>query len=221
MRVGLLMAATLTLAACGGGHRLAEYDFGGRTVGAVYYAPSNPDLNTGGYGVDAETPVGVAVQAGSRVAKELEARRARSRLDSASARVDLAGRMTGRTLERGSRYLGARPLDDARSADFLLEIDIHSYGIDARGERATLFVTAEALLLDRARGTEIWRTDVRAWDRLTPAVAGAHGAAGDITTAGMLRTLTVDDFERVLTRLADFTADVVARELREDIRKAR
>lgn len=215
------LLAAAALAACGGGHHLDEYPFPGRTLAAVYYAPPAPDLLTGGYDGDSRNPVQVAIEAGSRVAKELEGRRAQARLDSAAARVDPGPRMTERTLERVSRYLGTRPVDDRTGADYLLEVDILSYGIDARGDYANLFVNAEVVLLDGATGREIWDTDVRAWDRITPDVSDGVPLPADIATAGVLRSLDVADFERLLVRLADYTGDVVARELRQALRDAR
>jgi len=212
----------LVLAGCGAGHRLGEYDFRDRTLSVVDTGTPPPALLTGSFDVDAtEDPVGAVLDAGSRAAKEVAARKARARLDSAARGVEPAEQMARRLLERSSRYLATRPVEDEREADFLLELDIREYGVDARGDRARLFVEAMAVLLDTESGHEIWRSEVQARDRLTPRVRGADPIPGDILTAGGLARISVEDFRRILEGLADFSADAVTEELREDLRDVR
>jgi len=132
--------------------------------------------------------------------------------------------MAERALARAARYLGARPVDDDGDADFLLEIDVARFGIDASGGgAATLYVEGEAVLLDAATGREIWNQEVSAWDQLTPSVGGVEGAtaAGGILTAAALTRISVEEYERVLEQLADYAADVMTEELREDLRDTR
>lgn len=215
---------TLTgLAACGGGHRLADYDFAGRSVAVTYFTAPAPELRTGGHSgeLQGDDALTVVVNAGSRIAREVGARGARSRLDSAATRIDLAGRMADRTLERSARYLGARPVDDAAAADFILEVDVRSLGIDAAGDRAHLFVSAEAILLDRRTGTEVWDMDVRGYDPLTPGIDGGGIVPGGVITGASLSTVSVGEFERLLEGLTDYVGDRISRELREELREVR
>lgn len=204
-----------------GGHHLAEYDFVDRSLAVVYFSAPAPRVYTGGYDVEGENPLEVVVSAGGRAAREVEARRAQSRLDSAAARVDLATRLADRTLERASRYLGTRPAEDRSEADYLLEVDLRGLGLDAGGRSAYLYVAGEAVLLDARTGREIWDADISARDRLSPAVGGSPDVLGDIVTAGSLSTVSVDEFERFLVRLTDYTADRIGRELRSDLRGVR
>ena len=113
-RAMILAPAVLVFsAACGGHNHLSEYNFTSRSLALVYIAPPRPELVTGWYNVpDVNDPVATVVAAGSGVAKEVEGRRARTRLDSAVALVDLTAIMSQRTLERTSRYLGATPAKD-------------------------------------------------------------------------------------------------------------
>lgn len=216
---GAVLGAAL-LAGCGGHHHLADYDFAGRSVAVVYFGTPAPELRTGGYGSEAEDPVGVLVAAGGRMAREVEARRARGRLDSAATRLDLAARMADRTLERTGRYLGARPVEDRSGADYLLEVDVRDLALDARSDRIHLVVAAEAVLLDGRTGREIWDADVRSADPLSPDLA-AGTVLEDVLGAGALSMLSVEDFELVLSRMADYAADRIARELRHDLRNVR
>lgn len=216
------VALTLTVAGCGG-HHLAEYDFTDRTLAVVYFNAPAPELWTGGVDVDVDrdNPLEAVMSAGGRVVREVEARRARARLDSAAVRVDLAERMAERTLERASRYLGTRPVESEAEADYLLEVDLRRMGLDAGQRAAYLFVVGEAVLLDNRTGREIWNQEVDAHDRLTPGMFGSPDLLGNVVTAGALSTVTVDEFERFLGGLTDFTADRIARELRADLRGAR
>ena len=171
-RVALAAMILAGAGACGG-HHLADYDFVDQSLAVVYFTAPAPRVWTGDYDVEGDSPLEVMVSAGGRVAREVEARRAQARLDSAASRVDLAGRMADRTLERASRYLGTRPVEDEAEADYLLEVDIRHLGLSARRNGAYLVVDGEAVLLDGRTGREIWDADVTGSDRVTPGVCSA------------------------------------------------
>src|SRR5437868_3291759 len=78
-----------------------------------------------------------------------------------------------RTLLRASRYLGTHPAQSLESADFVLEVTMKGFGLDARRSTATyLYTSAEAVLIDRRTGREIWSTSVSGRERMTPWVRG-------------------------------------------------
>lgn len=215
-----LLPLLMALGACGGRHSLDHYDFADRSLAVVYFGAPAPELRTGGYAVDTSDPISVLASATGRVAREVEAREARQRLSTAAQRIDLAGRMAERTLERSSRYLGTRAVTDRSMADYLLEVDVLDLGLDARSERIHLFVTSEVVLLHARTGREIWAERVQSSDPLSSDVVDG-GLLGDVIGAGILHQLSVEDFELVLGRLADYGADRIARELRGDLRAVR
>jgi hypothetical protein len=218
------MLLLLASAACGRGHRLGEYTFTDRSMALVVIAPPAPGLLTPGYGLkESDDVVGAVVRAGSKVARDVEGRRARARLDSATSRVSMAGDLARRTLERTSRYLGLRPVSSTADADFLLEVHMRNYGVDARGESAAyLYTNAEAVLLDRRTGREIWNVEVHGTDRLTPIIRGAGSIpGGGIITAGTLHTVTVADFQQALDQLVTLSSNRIADELRSSLRDVR
>ena len=221
----LVAAAALLLAAsaCGGArHHLNEYTFADQTMALVVLDTPAPGLITGGYNLRTEDVVELAGRIGSKVVKDVEARRARARMDSATARMRLTDSLAKRALERTSRYLGVRPARSAAVADFLLEIHMRNYGLDASGSgAAALYTNAEAVLLDRRTGREIWNVKVHGTDRLTPRVRGTGDVGGSILAAGTLHTMTVDDFQQALDQLMSLSANVVADELRSALRDAR
>ena len=217
------MLALLLAAACGGHHHLDQYNFSNRSIALVYIEPPAPELLHGWYNVrPSESAVQTVFRAGASVAKEIQARRAIARFDSASDQVNFRTQLAERTLARASRYLGTRAVASADSADFILEVQIRSFGLDARSNNATyLFTRAEAVLLDRRTGREIWNQNVRGHDALTPWVYGG----GKIPSAGIsaitLSTVTVQDFREALEQLVTYTSNLITNELREKLRDVR
>jgi hypothetical protein len=220
----LAACASLLLAtsACGGArHHLNEYDFANRSLALVVLGTPAPGIVTGSYDLRSEDVVELAAKAGSKVVKDVEARRARARMDSATSRMRLTDSLAKYALERSSRYLGVRPVTSAADADFLLEIHMRNYGIDVSGSTASLYTNAEVVLLDRRTGREIWNVRVHGTDRLTPRIRGAGGVGGSIIAAGTLHTMSVGDFQDALDQLMSLSANVVADELRSALRDAR
>lgn len=214
-----------TTVACGPSHHLKEYRFSDRTLAVVFIEPPSPTLRHGwfGSGIDSgSNAVQSVIQAGSKVAKELEARKAQRRLDSASQLVDLPTLLAARTGERANRYLGTSSTATAQQADYVLEMNMISFGIDARYENQTrLFVKAEAILTDRRTGREIWSEKVTGTDRLTPVWVGNATVPSDVVNAIVLNQITVEQFQQALEQLVALTASRISDELREDMRDVR
>ena len=72
--------AVLGAVACGGGHELERFAFAGSTLAVADYPPPAPELWTGAYDVGGDDVITAVVDAGSRVAKEVEAREARAEI---------------------------------------------------------------------------------------------------------------------------------------------
>jgi len=216
-------AVLLSAAACGGArHHLGEYDFADRSLALVVLGNPAPGLVTGKFDLRSTDIVEVVTKAGSKVAKDVEARRARARLDSASSRMRLGDTLAKRTLDRASRYLGVRPTASLADADYLLEVHMRNYGLDASGSgAAALYTNAEAVLLDRRTGREIWNVKVQGTDQLAAPIRGRGAVSGAILAAGALHTMSVEDFQQALDQLMSLSSNVVAEELRSALRDAR
>ena len=222
-RVAVAAAGVVSLSACGGGHHLNQYNFSGKTMALVYVERPAPELLHGSLDLDAnDNAIQAVMRAGAGVAKEVVVRRARSRFDSATRRIDIDSLLAVRTLDRASRYLGTRPTASVDDADFVLELQVRSFGVDARSNNATyLFSRTEAVLLDRRTGREIWDVNVRASDRLTPSFEGNQNVPSAIVTAATLHQVRVQDFVEALEQLTTLTSNVITNELREKLRDAR
>ena len=212
-----------SLASCGGGHHLAEYPFTSRTLAVVYIAPPAPELLTSYYDLsNSQNPVEAVVRAGADVAREKEGRRANARLDSASARIDIPAVLAQRTLQRASRYLGTRPITDENQADYLMEVRMERFGINAKADEAAyLFTYAEAVLLDRRTGREIWNVNIHGRDRLTPYVQSTSPIPGSVITASTLGSVSVAQFQGALNQLMDYSSNLITDELRAALRDVR
>ena len=211
------------LVACGGGHHLAEYPFASRTLAVVYIAPPAPELLTSYYDLrDSQNPIEAVVRAGADVAREREGRRASARLDSATARVNIPAVLAQRTLERASRYLGTRPVTDENQADYLMEVRMERFGINAKADEAAyLFTFAEAVLIDRRTGREIWNVNIHGRDRLTPYVQSTSPIPGSVITASTLGSVSVADFQDALNQLIDLSSNLITDQLRAALRDVR
>jgi hypothetical protein len=228
LRCGVRAFATVaaivsSFVACGGGHHLAEYPFASRTLAVVYIAPPAPELLTGYYDLrNSQNPVEAVVRAGADVAREREGRRASARLDSATSRVDIPATLAQRTLTRASRYLGTRPITDENQADYLMEVRMSRFGINAKADEAAyLFTFAEAVLIDRRTGREIWNVNIHGRDRLTPYVESDSHIPGSVITAGTLGSVSVADFQNALNQLMDSSSNLITNELRAALRDVR
>src|SRR5438874_11067108 len=217
------VALAAPLISCGGGHHLAEYPFASRTLAVVYIAPPSPELLTSYYDLgNSQNPVEAVVRAGADVAREREGRRANARLDSATARIDIPTVLAQRTLQRASRYLGTRPVTDENQADYLMEVRMERFGINAKADEAAyLFTYAEAVLLDRKTGREIWNINVHGRDRLTPYVESSSPIPGSVITASTLGSVSVRDFQGALNQLMDYSSNLITNELRAALRDVR
>jgi hypothetical protein len=220
---GVIIVVIASLVACGGGHHLSEYPFSSRTLAVVYIAPPAPVLLTSYYDLrTSQNPVEAVVRAGADVAREREGRRAYARLDSAADRIDIPAVLAKRTLDRASRYLGTKSTTDEQQADYLMEVRMERFGINAKADEAAyLFTYAEAVLLDRRTGREIWNVNVHGRDRLTPYVESSSPIPGSVITASTLGSVSVSDFQGALNQLMDLSSNVITNELRAALRDVR
>ncbi len=217
----LILLLVTTMAACRGTGRLSEFEFNESTLAVRSSVPPQPEVLTGPWFLDwSSDPIRNVIRAGTRIVKEVEASEIRTRLDSASASVDLSGRLATRAHERAGFYLRTTPATDERSADYLMDVVVREYGIDAEDWEAAahFFVKARLVLIDGRTGTQIWDTEVTSRDRISPAVFGP-GAVRDVVTARALASQSVPEIARTLERLADYSADRVTERLREALAK--
>ena len=218
-------AGALALAVgCASVGRLAEYDFRGTTVAVVQELPPYPEVLTGPYFPGhPRDPVHVVMEVGGKLAKEIEASELRPRLAEAAELVDISERIADRALRRATLELGARGVDEPANADFIFEIVVRDYGVDAEEwlAAAHFFVDAEVALLERQTGVLVWERHVRARDPLAPHVFGGRSVIRDVVTAAAFASLDTHEIAVALEHLADYSADRIADELRDSLEEVR
>lgn len=223
LRVTGALLALVFASACGGRHHLEQYNFANRGIALVFIEAPSPELLHGWFDIrPSDNAVQAVVRAGASVYKEIEARKAVNRFDSAARQIDFRDELARQTLDRVSRYLGTRRVEKPDSAEYLLEIQLRSFGLDARSNHATyMFTRAEAVLLHRPTGREIWSDRLRARDQMTPWVYGGGVVPSAGISAIALSTVSTADFRRALEQLVDFTSTLITNELRAKLRDVR
>ena len=207
------------------GH-LAEYEFVDRPVAVVTVAPPKPDVFTeDDFWLGERSLLEAVVRVAADIAREAQAERARARLDSAVAIVDVSQRMSARVLEQGARQLRGRAVESVQNADFEIELRVQRYGIEADSwdDQAEFVIEAQVLILDSDSGREIWKSDVDESEPVSSSVIGRAlpDAVGSAVTAGQLASLSVAEMQRALESLADYCADRMVEKLRRGLEKAR
>ena len=110
----------LTMAGCTSVNRIAEYDFKDKTLAVTAPRSPQPDVfdelpdepvasNDEEKKKGALSALATLAEIATGVAKAFTAEDARARLDSASARVNVAGLIVDGIREKTARYLGATP----------------------------------------------------------------------------------------------------------------
>lgn len=222
-----LILLTLVSGCASAGH-LAEYDFRERTVGVVSLNMPRAEILTASVlDLDASNPLQAALSLGSDLIKEIEASRARPRLEEAARAADVGGRMMDRVHRGVSAELRAVPVEDLSEAEFELEVQVKRYGIDADGwlDPANFFVESEVVLRDAANGREIWKGKITERRELT--AAAVRGTDVDTTpidnvlTAAALSGLSTEEMTVMLEALADYSADRILERFRKGLDKSR
>ena len=137
--------------------------------------------------------------------------------------VDVPERIRGQVLESCSSYLHYQPIDEAKDADFLFDMYIKRYGIEAKSWSASVDfrIDVEVQLLDNERGVRVWKKRVKEHQPVTRAAFGFPTAAGDVFTAVSLSELTEEELARGFEHLADYAAGRITKKLKDNFVKAR
>ena len=118
--------------------------------------------------------------------------------------------------------LGVRVVEERRSADLQLMVDVESYGINAGGSGSSIAfeLSAVATLWDLRTGDRIWRTRESVSEPASPELFGLPGVAGNVLSAVALAELSEEEITRGMERLARNAAWDIGLELENDIYRA-
>ena len=219
--LGILLVAG---AGCRSTNRLADYEFSERTLAVNTVFRGMPEVETGDfYFIDGERPLRSVLKLGSSLVKRAEAEKAQQRMDSAMQLVDVSEILYDRILHQSAIYLNTEPVGMIGEADYLLDVNIREYGIDAKSWDANAFfkIKAHAQLVDRRAGRLVWETRFEEREPISPAILGPHPAIRNVLSANALASLSVDELAAALEQMADYAADRITRRLQHDLYESR
>jgi ABC-type uncharacterized transport system auxiliary subunit len=218
-----LAASALLLGSCATTNRLDRYDLDNAALLASLRQPPAPTMDIDySVWVDSSNPIGTALRVGTTILKASEAEKARATMLQALSSVDVPAIVLDETSQAFASALRARLVE--QKGEYLLDLDIHQYGIQAPSwtSSVSLHLSLTAALYDERDRQIVWRrknitVDVPA----SPQMFGAGGVVGDVVTAAVLSSLTVQQLEQGFRRLAFESAQAVIDRLERDLYRAR
>ena len=221
----LIVVLCLNLIECSSYKKLINYTFKDHTVSAIVTAAPWADVFTDSYiHIDKDNLFRTFLNIGTTIVKEVEAEKVKTLLDSAMKQVNVPERIRNRTLERGADYLHYRPIKEHNKADYLFDICITNYGIDAKSWDAGIYfkIDVKINLIDNKTGVLIWKKRINERKPISRTIFSLAGTTTDnVITAIMLSNLSVEEMIKGFQYMADYTADRIVQKLQKDFAKSR
>jgi len=221
--VGAVAALSLlALASCTTINRLGEFDLQGHTMAAQMRLPPEPKMDVH-YTFDFSNPLTAALSVGSNIAKAANAQRVDTLMRQALQVVDVPGMVRDESYSTCLTVLGAAQEEDTGSAEYLLDFDIHKWGVHASSwtSEVSLRMELTASIFANSERTIVWRRDVEVKCMATPAMFGLSSTLGSFVTTAALASLAEEDLQNGFDQLARETALQVSRTLQNDLYDAR
>jgi len=220
----VLAIAAIGLAGCATTNRLADYNFRGATLSTEMLTPPLPRMDVD-YTVTLDTHNAVlsGLSVLTTLAKAGQAEKATSAMRDALRYVDVPEIIRQETGRSAAAALRAVSIDSPFAPDFLLELDIQEWGIDANspGASASLHMRLTARLSHDASGELLWARTISVDQTATPAMFGLGQIVGNMVTATALAEMTASDLAAGFTELAREAARKIVRQLERDLNAAR
>jgi hypothetical protein len=205
-------------------NELDNYSFEKRTIAVWLRQPPEPEISvTYNIYLNEENVVGSIVSVGSNVIKASEVAKAEKKMEAALSSIDVPELMKVTAISACANVLGCRTIEDPSDADYILDIEIEKYGIDAGSPGGHVFFTIDmnVHLYETTESETIWRRDIDHGESLTPYIWGIDNSVGNVVTAGVLAELTVDEIAEAFIELSEEAGKEIARQLEGDFLKAR
>jgi hypothetical protein len=217
----------LGISACVSVNKLKEIDLENRKVAVMAAFPPSPIVSTNFWYASSGSgsPLVDAIRLGTAAAREVEANRVERKMRRALDNVDVAHIAAVEILKESADALEFQPVRNARDADFVFDIKIDSYGVDAENfdSALRLFINGTVSIYDESRGgRRVWRDALRIRERISRGVFASGGTGlGNIISARELANLEPEELEEGFKRLANVAAKSLARELQQDYWQSR
>jgi ABC-type uncharacterized transport system auxiliary subunit len=216
-------AAVLFLSSCATMNRLDEFDLYGSRLAVVMRTPPAPRMNVD-YDVfiSSHNPVYSAISILTNIAKANQAYYAETVMRDALDGANVPRLIRDRSFSACASALNAEQASSRTDADYVLELDISEWGIDARGawEPVSLRISLSARLYQTFTDENVWRRDFSVKQAASPEMFGLGRVVDDLVTTSVLSQLTQDELRTGFRELAANAARKVARSLESDLEKA-
>lgn len=217
-------AAILLLASCTTVNNLDKYRIEDASLAADMRVPPEPTLAIDySVRIDSKNPIGTALSVGTTIIKASEAQKAEALMREALQNVDLPAIVLKESSQWCASALDARLAGRGQKADYLLDLDIREYGIQASspGSAVSLHMRLTATLFHNRSGEIVWRRNIQVDDPASPQMFGVGHIVGNIVTAGALANLSVPQLEDGFENLALESARSIVRRLERDFYRAK
>ncbi|OHD71911.1 MAG: hypothetical protein A2177_11655, partial [Spirochaetes bacterium RBG_13_68_11] len=218
----LVAAAAVVLASCATVNRLEYIRLDDPRLASVLAPPPPPSLDSWyDLSIDTGNPIGTVLRVGSSIVMAAEAEKAAGRMREALDQIDVPAVIHEQSAARCAQALGAAQVDDTRDADFVLDLEIEEYGIDAPSwaSAVALKISVTARLYERRSRDLVWRRRIAVTQKASPDVFGLPSAAETIFTAAMLAALSTEEMALGFENLAHYAARTVGDTLERDLWK--
>lgn len=205
-------------------NELERYSYENRRIAVWLRRPPEPEIAVQyTLYLDQNNIVGSIVSVGSNVIKASEVAKAEKKMESALQHIDVPQLMKITAISECAKVLECRGIDNRADADYILDIEIDEYGIDASSSDGHVFfkMYMTVQLYETTENETIWRRNIDYGSSLTPYIGGLVDIVGNVVTAGVLADLSVDDISKAFIELAEEAGVQIARQLEADLLKAR
>ena len=213
-------AAVAMLGACATVNHLDEYRFGGTKVAGTLRIPPAPDVD-GNYNVtiDVNRPIETFASVATNIAKADQLAKAEEKMYAALKKVDVPELVFEETFDRCARTLASERVVSVSDSDYIYDLEIRSYGLDADSSSATvrIEIATTARVYATADRRLIWERRVSVRDPLSPEVFGLNSLVDTVITTAVIAELTEDQLIRGFEESARRVAYKIAGKLEDDI----
>jgi len=220
----LAILSLLALSSCETVNRLGEFEFKGRGMAVQMRLPPEPSMDVNYWvKLDFSNPIGMAFNVGSNIAKAANADRVETLMRQALSVVDVPGMVRDEAYSTCLSVLEAEQEKNADAADYLLDFDIHTWGIHASSwvSAVTLRMKLTVSLYNNAEKVVVWRRGLEVEQPATPVMFGLDQTVGNFVTSAMLGGMSEESLTNGFDQLARDTAQEIARTLQDDLFDAR
>jgi hypothetical protein len=218
------VAAMLLLGSCMTVNKLDSYDLYGSRLAVVMRTPPAPRMNVD-YDVfiDSHNPIYSALSVLTNIAKANQAYHAETVMRDALDVADVPAIIRERAFSACAAALDVEPVRARAEADYILELDIREWGIDARSawDPVSLRIQVSARLYRSYSDEMIWRRELTVKQSASPEMFGVGHVVNNMVTTAVLSEMTRDELETGFRELAATAAARVARSLEKDLDASR